>query len=177
MGLIAGSNKESNWIEGVIRLYDPKHETIVIGENPGKTISLKDLPKEQKDKIQVGKWVTFFFKKGETYFARTASVLHTRIALPEVKMTVEDLLKEEPFYGEEIHAKLNDDEKERILRTYNHNTEVAARIFAVSATYEESKQDMDKIIATIREIAAQLTVIADNSSHQILKSKMPKEKT
>lgn len=182
--MITGSSKDADWSEGVITEYNPQKETIVIGEYPGKQISVKEVPKAQKDKIKISSWATVWFKKGEKYFARSIMMLaksgfdksgSASSTKKEVKM-IEDLLKEDPFYGNEIYAKLNESEKERLLKTFNHNLDVAARIFAVSSTYEESKQDMDKIVATITELAAQLTVIADNNSHQFLKSKIPKEK-
>ena len=78
--------------------------------------------------------------------------------------TMEAMLK--PYFNTEG---LTEEQKKELKKDFTNNLEVAARIFAVTASYEETKQDIAESTLKVAEVAAALTIIVDANTTKILK--------
>jgi hypothetical protein len=171
-----------NWCEGeVIAIHN--WNTIKIGTRTVGTRGLVNI----KD-IRVGDTVTAYFSDKNSFDA-------TRIVLRGIKErgeTVKEKEKEpevekvtdfikiisemEPQIPQEVIDKLSEEDKGYLVDLVKSTMDTSVRIYDITATYAETKKDMDEISKSVLETALSMAIVIDTNTYQILKKSLPEEK-
>jgi hypothetical protein len=174
-----------NWVEGeVIAIYN--WNTIKIGTRTVGTHGLKNI----RD-IRVGDSVTAYFSDKNSFDA-------TRIVLRGIKekrgtgVEMKDKPKEEkeekedqdfekiiremePYIPQGVIDTLSEEDKGYISDLVKSTMDTAVRIYDITATYAETKKDMDEISKSVLTTAVCMAIVIDTNTYQILKKSLPIE--
>jgi len=170
-----------NWCEGeVIAIHN--WNTIKIGTRTVGTRGLVNI----KD-IRVGDTVTAYFSDKNSFDA-------TRIVLRGIKErgeTVKEKEKEpeveketdfiqiisemESHIPQEVIDKLSEEDKGYLVDLIKSTMDTSVRIYDITATYAETKKDMDEISKSVLDTAVRMAIVIDTNTYQILKKSLQKK--
>lgn len=164
-------------MEGEVRNVST-FETINVS---GQTFGIRNLPKDLRKEIKMGCTVTVYFNERAPFYATNVIVRGIK-QLKELTMkpkkTVEEytsLIKDmEPFVPQEVLDKLKEGEKSELLEIFKGSVAAAVNLYDITATYDDTKKDIEEIAATVLEVAFCMTVIIDTNTKQMLKKNLPK---
>lgn len=145
-----GFSKDGNWIEGKVTRVNPQYGTIWVYET---CINLRDIPQKIKDSIDAGTFVRITFGESQ-YYAKNVEIKGVKMEPQEPKIDV---------------SKLTPEEKREIRGIMERCLVVATSIYDITATYDDTKKDMDKISESIIETTVALTIAIDGLTTQIIK--------
>lgn len=177
-------------MEGEVR-YKSTFDTINVS---GQNFSIKNLPKDLQKSIKQGDWVTVYYEEKNQFFAKNIIIRsvnqkykngkETKPEKPEdwmkPKKTVDEyvaLIKDmEPFIPQEMLDVLSDEDRTYLLEMMKGSVGDAIKLYDITATFEDTKKDIEEIASVVLEVAFCMTVILDTNTKQILKRNLPVEK-
>ena len=147
------------------------HDTIKVDTTH---VSLRDI--KPKPIIHVGDKVKVTFIAGNRYYAKSIDIIGVEM---KAHKSVEDyltLIKEvEPFFGQELVDKLSESDRNILMNTMQISIQDAIRLYNITATYEDTKKDLDEIAGKVLELSAAMLIVIDANTNQILKRNLPKK--
>jgi phage terminase small subunit len=188
--------KGHGWMEGEIAFIST-FETMNVS---GTTFGIRNLKKDLRKTFKVGDTVTVYFNDKSPFYATNVIVRGSKaekeilLEIPEIPETTESktseikmkpkktaeeyisLIKDmEPFVPQEVLSKLKEGEKSELLDIFKGSVATAVNLYDITATYDDTKKDIEEIAATVLELAFCMTVIIDTNTKQMLKKNLPKE--
>ena len=130
-------------------------------------VRTNDVPKKTLEKIIVGTFIEATFPKNSQY-ARSVVITEEVTMDKDFETAIREM---EPFVSF-IHT-LSESEQTEIRVLYRNSVRDAISLYAVTATYDDTKKDTAEVVKNILETAWSMTICIDTNSKQILKTHLP----
>lgn len=172
------------WIRGRVEALNRKADTLQIGKD---SISIRDVPKHERNLVSVGDIITAWFEKSKYYATHITNhsmdAFRNQIGrIPiggKMKKTPDDFKKLisdlEPFCGHEIVNAMSETDRREIRGIMESALDQSIALLNITASYEDTKKEVADLAEMVLETAAIITIVIDGNTSQIFKRLLPKE--